>query len=267
VKALLALVGHSLHRWRWFLLAECVVLFLFQILLVEGARALEAAGGFSAFSLLLPQFLQEWAGVMMSSFRGLALLGYAHPVVLLLLVATAITIGTEVVEETETRFVDLVMARPLPRRTPVNRSILVLLIAVAATTASMLLGTWFGLAFLKPAEVAGPAWRLVASLAAGLALVVCAWGGIALAIATLSTRRATAGGVAALLAAASFILAILGGIWDGAAPFARISPFWYYDASEIIGGGGTPWGDFGVLAAITVAGCTVAHLVYGRRDL
>jgi ABC-type transport system involved in multi-copper enzyme maturation permease subunit len=267
VKALAAFVAHSLYRKRWLLLAELIGLFVFQVLFVAGARTIDDAGGLAAISLLLPQFMQEWAGVMMSSFRGLALLGYSHPIVVFLLVATAIVIATEIVEETESRFVDLVMARPLPRSTPVNRSIIVLVLVVAAAVATMMLGTWIGLKLLAPQNAALPSWRLVGSLAAGLAMAVLAWGGIALAIASVSTRRANAAGTAGLLAVGMFVLALLGEFWAAAAPYAQVSPFSYHESTELIAGGALRWADVGVLAGIAVTGWIVAHMAYARRDL
>lgn len=267
MNSLLALSAHSLYRRRWILVAECVVLCLFQVLAVAGARSVESAGGFGAFSMLLPSFMQQWAGVMMSSFSALSLIGYSHPVVILLLVATAITIATEVVEEAETRFVDLVMARPVARSTPVNRSIVVLVVATSAALASMMLGTAIGMAVLKPEAAAAPSARTVASLAASLGLVVLAWGAIALAIASASTRRATAAGIAGLLAATMFILALLGEFWKAAEPYAVISPFWYLDASAVVGGAGLSLNDALVLTAIAAAGFALAHAAYARRDL
>ena len=204
---------------------------------------------------------------MMSSFGAMALLGYSHPIVVLLLVATAITIATEAAEETETRFVDLVMARPIARGTPINRSLVVLVIALGAALASMMFGTVVGIAVLKPEAAVAPSPRTVASLAAGLGLVVLAWGAIALAIASTSTRRATAGGVTGLLAAAMFILALLAEFWDAAAPYALASPFHYNEASRIVGGGALQWSDVAVLAGIVVAGFIAARIGYAQRDL
>lgn len=267
MKALLALVAHSLYRRRWLLLAECVVLVLFQVLAIAAAGEVQRSNGFGAFAVLMPAFMREWAGVMMSSFGALALVPYSHPIVILLLVATAITIATELTEEAETRFVDIVMARPVARVTPVTRSALVLLIAAVCCVGSMLLGTWIGMATLKPDDATGPALTTVLSLAAGLVMVVLAWGSIALTIASLSVRRSSAGGIAGILAAAMFIVALLGEFWNAAKPWAHVSPFWYHRASPIIAGGSLPWADIGVLAVIALTGFVVARISYARRDL
>lgn len=267
MSALLALTGHSLRRRRWFIVAECAVLFVFQLVAVAAAGEVQRSNGFDAFSVLLPSFMREWASVMMASYGALSLVGYSHPIVMLLLVATAISIATELVEETETRFVDLTMSRPVPRATPVNRSMLVIALVVAMGVGSMLLGTGAGLTLLRPDNAPLPAARTIASLAGGLSLVVLAWGALALAISALSVRRAAAGGVAGLLAATMFILALLGEFWSVAAPWALVSPFDYFQASRIVGGAGLHLRDVAVLLGFATAGFVTAHIAYRRRDL
>lgn len=265
--ALRTLVAHSLYRRRWLLLSACVLLCADQVFNVAMARSVYNSGDFSVLTALLPNFLREWAGVMMSSFSGLALFGYSHPVVLMFLVVAAISVTTEPAEEIEARFVDVVMARPVPRATVVNRSIVVLVVAMAWCLASMALGSWIGLSLFKPANAPPVEWRMVWLLAGGLGLVVLSWGAIGLAIAAASKRRATALGVSCLLAAAMFILAVLGQFWDAARPYARVSPFYYHEASRIIAGGSLLASDVAVLGAIALAMFAIAHVTYGRRDL
>jgi hypothetical protein len=267
MSGLVTLVRHSLRRRRTFLLVAYGVLFAFQLLIIAAARSLEQSGKFSALGSLLPTFMQQWAGVMVSSFRGLVLLGYTHPIVVLFLIAIATTIATECAEEAELKFVDVIMARPLARSVAINRSIVVLTVVIGAAVACMILGTRTGLALMKPESVASPALRTTLSVAAELALVIFAWGGIALAISSVSTRRASAAGASGLVAVAMFVLAILAGFWDKAAPYAHVSPFYYYHPSQVIGGAALRVSDIAVLVGFGVVGCVVAHIVYAKRDL
>lgn len=264
---LATLVRHSLRRRRWLLLAEGVLLCLFQVFAAAAAGDVHDSNGFAAFALILPSFMREWVSVMMSSFASLSLVGFSHPIVLLLLVGTAINIATEPVDEAESRFVDVVMARPVPRGTPIDRSMIVIVVAALVGIASLALGTWIGMTTMRPADAQAPSVRTVASLATGLGMVVLAWGGITLAIAAMSVRRASAGAIAGVLTAAMFILALLGDFWTAARPLAHISPFWYHRASTLVAGGSMNWSNVAILAAITMLAYITARITYTQRDL
>jgi hypothetical protein len=121
MRDVLTLVRHSVRRHRSLLLAAMSVLFLFQVLMVAAARALEESGVFSAIGNLVPEFLRQWTNVVAGSFQGLVLFGHSHPLVVLLLVGLAIATATEPVEEIESKFADVLMARPIPRSVPINR--------------------------------------------------------------------------------------------------------------------------------------------------
>ena len=261
------LLAHSLRRQRVLFIAACVLLFAFQILLILVARGLEWSGGFIELGNLFPAFLQELTNLAMMSFGGMVSFAYTHPVVLVFLIAMAIGIGTEPAGEIEAKFVDLALARPLPRRSAINRSIALLLVATGAALGSMLLGTWSGLLLLAPASVPGPAPRVILSLAANLALAVLAWGAIALTLGSLARRRAAAAGTTGLLALAMFILDYVGRLWEPARGLSRLSPFHYFSPFPLIGGAPLPGRDVVTLAVIFLAGCVAAHVVYARRDL
>jgi ABC-type transport system involved in multi-copper enzyme maturation permease subunit len=263
----LVLLRHSLRRRRAFLLAAMGVLFLFQVLMVAAARALDGSGLFSAIGGLVPEFLQQWTSIVAGSFQGLVLFGHSHPLVVLLVIGLAITTATETSEEIESKFVDVLMARPVSRSAPINRSILALLVVITGATASLVLGTWSGLLLLKPSAAVSPRPQVVLAMAGDLALIALAWGGIALAITALSTRRVTAGAISGLLVFATYVLDYVGRFWHAASTLARVSPFHYYNPMQIIGGALPRGSDAAVLASIALAGCLVAHVVYARRDL
>lgn len=264
---MLTLVRHSLRRHRALLGTAAVVLVALQLIMITAARALQKSGAFQQLQVLMPSFLEQWTNMMASSFRGLVLFGYSHPVTELFLVAVAIAIGTEPVGEIETKFVDLLMARPLRRSAAVVRTLAVLITATLIAIASMLAGTFAGLHVLAPPNVELPQARVILSLAANLALLILAWGGIALAIASVAKRRATAAGACGFLAFAAFVLDYLGRFWDAAKPFSRVSPFHYFDPFAMIGGATMPPRDALVLAAIFVVTAAVANVAYVRRDL
>lgn len=267
MSGLITLVRHSLRRRRGFLGTAVLVLIAFQQFTIAAGRGLQKAGGFRQIGGLIPNFLERWTNAMAASFRGFVLFGYSHPLVELFLVAAAISIGTEIVEEIESKFIDLMMARPLRRSVAVNRTVIVLIATTAVAIVSMLIGTWIGLSLLTPAGAEAPEPRVILSLAANLALLVLAWGGIALLIATFAKRRATASAACGFLAFSMFILDYVGRFWDAAKPISRISPFHYFSPFAMIGGEPLPGTDALVLAAMFVVTATIASFVYSRRDL
>ncbi|HEY3052776.1 MAG TPA: hypothetical protein VGK04_05235 [Thermoanaerobaculia bacterium] len=264
---LITLVRHSLHRRRGLLAAMCLILFLFQIVMIVAARAVQNSGGFSMLGGLMPSFLEEWTNMAALSFRGMVLFGYTHPVVLLFFIAIAIVIGSEPAAEIDSKFIDLLMARPIARSVVINRSILVLLTATLAGIASMIAGTMGGLALLAPASTPGPELRVILSLAVNLALIVLAWGAVTLAIASFANRGGGASAIGGLLAFVMIVIDYVGRFWETARPISRISPFHYFNPFQIIGGQPLRVMDMLVLIAVFLAGWVIAIVSYARRDL
>ena len=267
MSGLLPLVGHSLRRRRGLLAALSLMLIVFQIFMILTARNYEQTGGFRQIAALMPQFMAQWTNMMGASFTGFVLFGYSHPLVQLFLVAMAISIGTEPLGEIETRFVDLMMARPLRRTTAINRTLVVLVVAIVIAVGSMLVATFGGLRLLAPATARPPQPRVIVSLAANLALLVLAWGGIALAIASCARRRATAGAATGFLAFATFVLDYAGKFWAAVKPISRISPFHYFDPFTMIGGRPLSSTDVAALTAMFAVSAAIASVVYVWRDL
>src|SRR5439155_1680772 len=76
------------------------------------------------------------------SFSGVVALGYFHPIVLASLVGVAIATGTEPAAEVESRFADLTLARPMARHEVITRSVVLLVVTIAALLAVMTAATW-----------------------------------------------------------------------------------------------------------------------------
>jgi hypothetical protein len=184
MSGVMTLVRHSLHRWRGFFGATAIVLIAVQFFMILAARSLELSGRFRLVEAVMPAFMAQWTNMMAASFAGFVLFGYSHPLVQLFLVATAIGVGSEPAAEIDTKFIDLLMARPLPRSAAVNRTLVMLVLVAAGAIVCMVGATWGGLRLLAPASARLPHARVVASLAANLAFLVLAWGGVALALAS-----------------------------------------------------------------------------------
>jgi beta-exotoxin I transport system permease protein len=266
VRAVAALVRHSLWRWRALLVAMTIFLVVFQFFMIFGARSLEQAGTFSQLETLMPEFIRQLTNVAMASFRGFVLFGYSHPLVQLFLMAMAIGLGTEPAGEIEMRFVDLTMARPVPRWAPIVRTAIVIAVATGGAILSMLAATSIGLRLLAPPGRA-PDARVIVSLAVNLGFLILAWGGVSLALAVSARRRATAIAASGFLAFAAFVVDFVSRFWRAVAPIARLSPFHYFNPFAMMGGEPLAVSNIGVLAAIFVAGIAAAQIIYARRDL
>lgn len=263
----MTLVRHSLRRWRVFLSAATVVLVAFQFFMILAARNLELSGRFQLLEAMLAAFVSQWSNMMAASFTGFVLFGYSHPLVQLFLVATAIGLGSEPAAEIDTKFVDLLMSRPLPRAAPINRTVMVLIVVAIGAMVCMLAATWSGLRFLAPASARQPQPVVVLSLAFNLGCLVLAWGGITVALAAGSRRRSTVTGACGLLAFAMFVLDYVGRFWEAVAPLSRLSPFHYFDPFGIMGGQPLSTSNVVTLLGIFVAGAVIANIAYARRDL
>jgi hypothetical protein len=263
----MTLVWHSLRRWRVLFGATALVLVAFQFFMVLAARRLELSGQFQLLEAMLPAFMTQASNMMAASFTGFVLFGYSHPLIQLFLVATAIGLGSEPAAEIDTKFVDLLMSRPLPRATPINRTLIMLMLTTIGAMAFMLAATWSSLRLLAPASARQPQPVVVVSLASNLACLVLAWGGITVALAAVSRRRSTVAGACGLLAFTMFVLDYVGRFWDAVTPIARVSPFHYFDPFGIMGGQPLAMSNVVTLLGVFVAGAVMANIAYARRDL
>ena len=261
------LVRYSLRRWRVFLAATALVLVAFQFFMILAARSLELSGRFRFLEAVLPSFMTESSNMMAASFTGFVLFGYSHPLVQIFLIALAIGLGSEPAAEIDTKFIDLLMSRPLPRAAPINRTLVMLLLAATGAMVFMLAATFSTLRLLAPASARQPEPRVVVSLAVNLACLVLAWGGITVALASVSRRRSTVAGACGLLAFAMFVLDYVGRFWDAVAPIARVSPFHYFDPFGMMGGQPLAMSNVVTLLGIFTAGAAIANIAYARRDL
>jgi len=266
----LSLLTHSCRRVRVLVLGAGVLIAGFQLLLCLAARGMQELNAFGQLSSLIPDFLRQLMGpslVSLMSFSGIVSVGYFHVAVVGAVVGLAVALTTEVSAEVETRFVDLILARPLARHWLITRSIILLLGASIYLLLMMLLGSTLGLYLLAPAEIIRPTLRLVRSLAVNLGALMICWGSLTLAITSVSRRRSVAGALSGLLALAAYLFDYIAQVWKPASKIAWLFPFHYYNALKLITASELPLQDIRVLAGFAVAGCVTAYLLFSRRDL
>lgn len=264
------LLRHSLGRLRGLVAAMAVVVALFQVLLVRVAGTLQESSGFGGLAAFVPPFVRQMAGEALftfMSFPGIVCLGYFHPMIIAALCGMAIAAATEPAAEIETRFLDAILVRPVPRLAIITRSVVVVILLPALVLLAMIAGTAAGLHWLAPPGVQTPGTRLIASLAVNLwALLVCV-GGWSLAVAAASRRRSVAGTIAGVATLVLFLVDYLARAWKPADAVAWLSPFHYFRAMELLMGRPLALANIAVLLIAAAVGMALAWLVFAKRDL
>jgi ABC-2 type transport system permease protein len=272
MKVLAALILQALRRVRRLLIASCILLAGFQIVLILQANSIQAKDSFAQMGDLIPDFVRDVMGSAFAAFltyRGIVCLGYFHPAVMGALIGVSITLATVPVMEIENGFIDLVLARPLGRYWIVTRSVAIALISTLLLLAAMSAGTGLGLKAFGASEqdVEWPSMRLIGWIVLNLGLLMLCWSAIAMAIGCAVRRLGTAGAIAGLLALTAFLIDYVGRAWKPLQTVAWLSPFRYYAPFDLVMGDPVAWRDYVVLACVAVAGYGLAYFFYSRRDI
>jgi ABC-type transport system involved in multi-copper enzyme maturation permease subunit len=265
----LALVWRSAIQAKYILVGSAVVLSLFQLLLIAQAAEIETSQAFGRMAEFVPVFLQKGLGsqaMLLATFKGTVSFGYFHPVVVCVLALIAVYLATEPAHEVESGLVDLVLARAVPRRRVLTRSVLLSLTSVAVIVALMLCSTSLGLRWLAP-QTTWPSMRLLLLLA--VHLVAAAWccGAIGLFLAASSRRWSTAFTSGALLVIVAYLIDFLAIGWPPARALAWFAPFQYFPALTILGGTANTARDLSVLFTATAIFVVLAYWRFEKRDL
>jgi len=262
-----ALVRRSFGRVARPLLALAVVLAAFQFALVGVATSVAADRGIAGLTRFVPTFLQQSLGVALLSFAGLSTLGFFDALIVMLVVQFAIYLASEPAADVESGVVDLLLARSLPRRLLITRTLVVTIVSVTVLIAVMSVALWLGLLTLVPRDEVWPSVSVVATMAAHLAFVAWCFGAAALAASGWARRRGSAIFVIAVAAIALYLIDFLATMWRPLEPLARLSPFHYFRGGEILAGTANAASNLTVLGMFTAAGVALAYFRFGKRDL
>ncbi len=265
-----ALVARSLARGRRAFGAALVILAIFQVLLVVVASSFQQTQSFTLMSALLPMGVQQALGpgaMMLASFAGMVTFGYFHPVIVLAVLLLAAHAATEPAGEVEWGLFDLELARPVRRRTIVTRSALVSFGMTAAVVATMVGGTFAGLAAMAPPGAPWPLPQRVFSLAVHLLLLAWVFAAAGLAAGAWARRRGTAFGAVAVAIVFLDLVNFLADAWPRAASLRPWTPFHYFPGFAVANGAAPVARDLGTLAAVAAALIVVAYWRFERRDL
>ncbi|HEX2849349.1 MAG TPA: ABC transporter permease subunit [Acidimicrobiales bacterium] len=260
--------GKNLFERRRSVLAWCVGLASMVVVMVAFFPTIKARG--AEFDRLLADYppallaIVGWdAGSTISSPAGYLQGELFSMMIPILLMVAAIGAGaTTIAGEEERGTLELLVAHPVSR-------VRIALEKVAAVVVADLL---LGLVLATTLIAAGPAFDLhlgaaqigAASLLASL--VAAFFSVLALAVGAGTGRRGLAVGVTAGVGAAAYLLNSLTPLVAALRPWRRLSPFFYYAASEPLRHG-FHWPHVVVLVAATAAAAVVAVRLFERRDL
>ncbi len=265
-----ALILHSARRIRTLVFVVGMLLAGFQILLSLAARTAQESKAFQQLYLLVPDFLRQMMGpslIALMSFSGIVSVGYFHIAVVGALVGLTIALATEPAAEIESRFIDLILSRPLARHWLITRSIILILGSTIFLLTAMAAGSLIGLYWLAPQDMIRPSLLLVRAMIVNLAALMLCWGGLTQALASFARRRSVPGALAGLLALTGYLIDYLARLWRPAAKISWLFPFHYYSGMDLITGRGIPWRDIAILVGYALCGFAVAYVQFSRRDL
>jgi len=264
---MLTLVRRSFGRLAKPFAAVAVILIFFQAAVIGSAASVSSEQGFEMLAKAVPTFIHEGLGPALTSFSGMTMLGYFDPVVVLLLVQFAIYVGSEPAGDVESGLVDLMLARPVPRRLLVGRSLVLVTVVLVVLIACMGAGTYASLLYFAPAGVEWPSLGKTLMLMAHLGAISWGFGCIALAAGAAMSRRASALGLVSLAAVALFLVDVLVEMSSRFKSLWWTTPFHYYHGAALLMGKSNPVRNLLILLGMGVAGASFAFWRFSHRDI
>jgi ABC-type transport system involved in multi-copper enzyme maturation permease subunit len=267
---LIPLVGRSVTRVRGVLIGVAALLAAFQVALVLQAASYEQQQMYETIARMTPGFIQRWLGeniVALASFGGIVAFGYFHPVVVLMTALLAAFVASEPAADVEDGQVDLLLSRPVARHWLVTRSAALSLACALVIVGVMMASTWAAVALFSPPGARGPSAATLLLLAAHLAAVAWWFAALSLALAGSARRRVASFAPAAIAAAALYFVNLLAASWKPASIAAVLSPFHYYEGTQIIAGVTNPARDLFLLLSTAIVLVGLSYWRFRSRDL
>jgi ABC-2 type transport system permease protein len=214
---------------------------------------------------LIPKELTQFGGGDIFSLSGSLALGAIHPISLILNSIFAAGFATSAVAgERQRGTLEVLLARPLSRRTVYVTLLVAVLVFVAVAMLASIVGAMVG------SIIGGVAGELVFARLPLLwlngVLLFGAIAAVGLAASVSFDRLTPAIGVTVGFTVVSYFLEVLGTFWPDAKGLQSYSVFHYFDAKGVLEGN-IEVGGFIVLAAVAAAAIAWAVAIFPRRDL
>jgi len=214
---------------------------------------------------VIPKQFTTFGGGDVFSLGGSIALGYIHPIAIILVSVFAIGFTTAAVAgERQRGTLEVVLARPLSRRTIYITLLTAAILFIGVVLAAAIVGTVIGSALAGLLDEL-PAGRLPLLWANGL-LLWGAFAAIGLAASVTFDRLGPAIGVTIAIVVVSYFLEILGSLWPDAQGLQPYSLFHYLAAREVLAGTVNIAG-LALLAGVAVVAIGWALVEFPRRDL
>jgi ABC-2 type transport system permease protein len=263
----LTLLARSFSRVSRMWAASALLLVGFQAALTSAAVSLQESGDYGRLFDAVPAFVRNWLGPSLTSFAGMTALVFFEPLVILLLVLFAVYVASEPASDVEDGLIDLLLARPLPRHWIVTRSLLVMTVTALTLVVMLAAANVASVALMAPDGVPGPSGKTVLNLAAHLFALTWCFGGVTLAVAARLERRSGVLGVLTIAVIALFLLKVLVEFSKRFEPFRWLTPFDYFQGTQILLDRAPVALDLTVLGTIGLAGTAIGYWQFARRDL
>jgi ABC-2 type transport system permease protein len=260
-------VSRSLGRTAWLNYTLAAVLAGFQFALMAAAVSLEEGGDFQRLLEAVPAFVREAIGPALGSFAGMAVLAYFEPAILLGLTFFAAYVASEPAGDVETGIVDLVLARPLGRHRLMTRSLIVAVGLTLAMVAVLGSTNWLALTLMAPAGALWPEPRIIGLMMVHVAALMSCFGGLSLAVAAFSERRASAVGVMAMAIVVSYMIHAIEEFSTRLDGIGWFSPFHYFQGTAVLDGTVPTARNMTVLLGVGTVAVVTAYVRFSRRDL
>jgi ABC-2 type transport system permease protein len=214
---------------------------------------------------LIPRQFAEFGGGDLFTLPGAVAIGFIHPIALLLSSVFAVGFATTAIAgERQRGTLEVLLARPIPRRVVYFTLLVCAVIFVAVVMAAFLVGTYVSASVNGvAAEIALD--RVVLVWLNGV-LLFAAIAAIGLAASVSFDRLSPALGITMAVVLVSYFLEILGSLWPDAKGLQPYSLFHYLDPKALLTGQTSVF-NFALLAIVTSVAVVAALAIFPRRDL
>ena len=214
---------------------------------------------------IVPEQLTQFGGGDIFTLSGSISLGAIHPISLILNSVFAVGFATAAIAgERQRGTLEVLLARPISRRSAYLTLLVATLTFVAAGVAATLLGAVIGSAIAGVLDELAVD-RLPLVWLNGF-LLFAAFASIGLAASATFDRLTPALGITAAIVVVMYFLEVLGTFWPDAEPLQPYSLFHYYQPKQILEGD-APLLNFALPAIVAAVGIVWALVEFPRRDL
>jgi ABC-type transport system involved in multi-copper enzyme maturation permease subunit len=239
----------------------------FQFIMCAVVGTMNISGAFEELVKTMPPLIQTMLSEQLLggvTSRGLLAFGWNHPITQALGTAMAIVLASRAVAgEIEHGPIELLLSQPISRAEYLTAQTFFGLLSLGALTACGALGTAIG-QWSFELKILGA--MDVLRLGSNYFALQSAWLGITMLFSVVGREGGRVGGTVFLIAIVSYIVQVVGTLWNGAAFLLPISLHHYYTPQSIVTGEGFSL-SLGILGGITLLTLGISLRQFRRRDV